>query len=414
MRKRDSLFHFYLFLWLIILIPHPSWSQLVMGQYEDEAPFRTWNTLGAKTASSLAMGETNFSLASDCSIALSNPALLIKLPKITFTLNTSLNTASFFKYSFVNTGVVITEKNINHGFYAFDFAGFSLHFGNWAFAISWAQVENYNRPKTRQEYTWQGSLNYFINLDQRGSLKDINLSISRNITKHIAFGLGLNFIYGYLRKDIIESWVEDNITITDNKSHEFKGLFLNGGLFVELTDEFHVAAVFRTPFVKKSESQSSLRYSAPAGETDITIEASSSDTFEQPLVIGVGASYWISENFRVASDIAFYNWSQYSVDYFEEPLQRDFRDIIKIGVGVEHWGSYRLFNQNVSIPLRGGLSYDPQPMKEPNSSYLYFSFGTGLRFRKLILDIGTLVGKESGSGDSLKASRVAISLSYQF
>lgn len=414
MRKRDTFFLFCLLLWLIILIPYHAWSQLVMGQYEDEAPFRTWNTLGAKTASSLAMGETHFSLASDCSIALSNPALLVKLPKITFTLNTSLNTASLFKYSFVNTGVVVTEENIKHGFYIFDFAGFSLNFGNWAFALSWAQVENYVRPKTRQEYTWQESLYYFINLDQKGSLKNINLSIARNITKHIAFGLGLNFIYGHLKKDITESWVKDNITITDNKSHEFNGLFLNGGLYVEFTEQFHVAAVFRTPFVKKSESQSSLRYSAPAGETDITIEASSNDTFKQPLVLGVGASYTISENLRVASDIAFYNWSQYSVDYFEEPLQRNFKDIIKIGVGVEYWSSFRLFSQNVSIPLRGGLSYDPQPMKDPNSSYLYFSFGTGLRLRKLILDVGTLVGKEWGSGNSLQATKIAISLGYQF
>ncbi len=75
--------------------------------------------------------------------------------------------------------------------------------------------------------------------------------------------------------------------------------------------------------------------------------------------------------------------------------------------------SGRMFGQEINIPLRAGLSYDPQPMKEPNSSYFYFSLGTGIHWGKFLLDGGILLGKESGSGNSLSARRVALSLSFR-
>jgi len=414
MSKRNSLLFFLFFFGLLIFSPYASWSQLVMGQYEDEAPFRTWNTLGIKTASSLAMGEISFSLVSDCSVALSNPALLSKLPKVTFTLNTSYNLASFFKYSFVNTGVLTSEKNISIGFYAFDFAGLSLRFKNWAFALSWAQIENYDRPLTEGQYKWMNNLYYFINLNQRGSLKNINFSISKKLFRRLSVGLGLNFVYGHLKKDITEKWVMDNITITDSKSFEFSGFYLNGGLSFDLTEKLNVAAIFRTPYIKKSESLSLQRYYAPAGGTDIKIEASSNNEYKQPLVLGLGASYRISKKLRVGSDFAFYNWSKYRVEYFGESLLRNFKDVIKIGLGAEYVDSFELWHQKFTIPIRAGFSYDPQPMKEPNSSYYYFTFGSGLYWKKLLFDIGILIGEEKGSGNSLKATKVVYSLSYQF
>jgi len=40
-----------------VLMVIPSWSQLIIGQYQDEASFRSWNNLGIASASSLGMGE---------------------------------------------------------------------------------------------------------------------------------------------------------------------------------------------------------------------------------------------------------------------------------------------------------------------------------------------------------------------
>jgi len=414
MRKRKFLFFFLIPLWILTFLPETSWPQLVLGQYEDEAPIRTWNILGITTATSLAMGETRFTLASDCSVSLSNPALLTRLPKITFTINSSLNSASFFRYSLVNTGVFSTGKNMSLSLLAFDFAGASMRVKNWNFAISLALIESYDRPRADWDSSYSGSFYYSLNLNQEGNLKIANFSIARKLFSSLSAGIGLNFVYGHLKKDINERWIRENIAIIDRKSHEFQGFYLNGGVVLELADRIEVAVIFRTPYVKKSESESLLRYYAPGGDTDITIEASSQSEYKQPFVAGLGASYQFSSELRVASDLTFYNWSKYRVHYFEEEeLERKFKNIIKIGAGVEYLSYVMIFGQKVNVPLRAGLSYDPQPMKVPNSSYFYFSLGTGLNWGKIFFDAGMLVGKERGSGNSLSARKVALSLSFR-
>jgi len=91
----------------------PSWSQLIIGQYQDEASFRSWNNLGIASASSLGMGEVIYAFGLDCSASLSNPALLPLLPKISLAAHISFNSSSFYKYSLINTGVVSTNQNID-------------------------------------------------------------------------------------------------------------------------------------------------------------------------------------------------------------------------------------------------------------------------------------------------------------
>lgn len=411
--KRKNFWAFFLFiLSFFIFLSRHSWPQLILGQYEDEAPVGTWNTLGITNASSISLGNTRFAFATDCSASLSNPALLSNLPKITFSLISSFNSASFFKYSLVNTGIIYTDKNIFLNSYAIDFAGVSVRVKNWAFSLSQALAEIYDRPSTEQNYYYRGSLYYTLNFNQEGELKVVNFSISRKISNRISFGIGLNYIYGNLRKKIQEKWIDTNITITDDKSFEFQGYYLNGGLWVGLSDKFSIAAIFRTPYSKKAESQSLHRYQSPSGNTDIKIEASSQNTYKQPLVIGLGMSYQFSPKLRVASDFSFFNWSKYKVIYFEEELDRNFKDIVKIGAGIEYLSALKIFNQEVEIPFRAGMIYDPQPMREPSSSYLLFSFGAGIHWEKFLLDIGAFVGKERGSGDSLSAQKVILSLSF--
>lgn len=283
---------------------------------------------------------------------------------------------------------------------------------NWAFSLSQALSEIYDRPSAEHNYYHRNSLYYTLNFNQEGELKVVNFSISHNFKNRISFGIGLNYVYGNLRKKIQEKWMNSNITITDDKSFEFQGNYLNGGLRIGLSDKFVIAAIFRTPYSKKAESQSLYRYQSPGGNTDIKIEASSQNIYKQPLVIGLGLSYQFSPELRIASDFSFFNWAKYKVTYFEEEIDRNFKDIIKIGAGIEYLSALKIFNQEVEIPFRAGMIYDPQPMIESSSSYLLFSFGSGIHWGKFLLDIGAFVGKESGSGDSLSAQKVILSLSF--
>lgn len=64
------------------------------------------------------------------------------------------------------------------------------------------------------------------------------------------------------------------------------------------------------------------------------------------------------------------------------------------------------------MPIRLGLTIDPQPMESPRSSYTYLSFGTGLRFTRLAVDAALRFGRERGSGNNLSAFEAALTLRY--
>jgi len=411
MRKGHSRFAAIIIL-VATLLPASSWAQLNLGQYEDEAPFRTWNTFGIPTAPSLGMGEARFALAHDPSAALTNPALLTSLHSSSITINGSYSTASFNKYSIVNTGVLYTQGNSSIGVYTLDFAGLSATFKGWALGLSVGLLEQYDRPSHKPGYEYQGQIAYTIDLRQDGILRNYNISLARKFFGRLAFGIGINFISGFMEKNIEENYLYEDVIITDFKKNDFKGLYINGGIAVDVTDRLTAAAIFRTPYSKEAKSRSSLRYYIPGGNTDIEINAAATNIYKQPLVLGVGFDYRLSEVFRVASDVSFFNWSSYSVEYYGEDLERTFRNIIKFGGGLEYLSSLNIFGQDVLVPLRVGMSYDPQPMKEPSSHYLYYTIGIGFYWRGLRLDTGTFFGNEKGSGQDLFARRFSVSLSY--
>jgi hypothetical protein len=53
-------------------------------------------------------------------------------------------------------------------------------------------------------------------------------------------------------------------------------------------------------------------------------------------------------------------------------------------------------------------------MTVPHSAYLAITFGAGIRVASLAADLSAAVGRESGSGNSLLAGQVALTLTYIF
>ncbi len=410
MRKRWFFQTLCLTAFAVSFFPASASAQLVLGQYEDEAPFRTWNTFPYTAAAALGRGDTAFTLASDASTALANPALLPDLPRFTLTLNGFFQSASFFKYGPMNTGVLGTDKNITEDLFGLDFAGVSVRLGGWTFALNASLTELYNRPEAIYEEDYRGTLVYRLMYTQDGVLRNVNFSFARRFGSHFSVGLGLNYAAGRLQREFQEEVPYAGYTITDKKRQDFSGFYVNGGLLVEITDKLRLAVIFRTPHLKTAENSSTLRYLAPAGNTDILLPASSNDSAKQPIALGLGASCAVLPELTLVTDISYYAWSKYSLDYFGEKQERNFKDIVKIGAAAEYRAALGLFGARASIPFRAGLIYDPQPMKEPSSSYLGFTLGTGSHWKKLSLDLGAMFGWESGSGNDLTVKRIALSL----
>lgn len=397
---------------IFLLFPCQARPQLILGQYEDEAPVRTWNTLGIELAPSLGCGGARTAAAWDASAALVNPALLCGLPKLTVSANGSRTSASMFRYSILNTGVLSVPENLTESVYALDFGGLSFRTGNWAFAFSAALLESYGRPPLDFQADSQAELVYSIQTAQSGDLRNFNLSAARRLSRRLAAGLGFNLVSGRLERTISENFVADGITIEDRKSQDFKGFFMNAGLSLLLSERVSLAVAVRTPYARKSQSRSLLEYRVPAAGTDIRISASSEDEYRQPWAAGAGASWRPFVDLKVSADLWFFKWSSYSAVYFGEEKERNFTDVLRLAAGLEYLSAYRLFGRTLRSPLRVGISYDPQPMKTPRSAYAYITFGTGVAFDRVRVDFAGAIGKESGSGHSLSARRGTITLTY--
>ncbi len=416
MKLRMKKTHFFL-LWMIIFsllifLPRPSLSQLVLGQYEDEAPLQTWNTFGITTAASLSRGGTSFTLSESSAVSFSNPALLVKLPKFTLSFSGSYRTTLLNKYGIVNTGPLYSSQNSAYGLYTGDFAGISLNIRGWAFSFSVGVWENYSRPEVNSDFRFGSQIFYSIKYIQTGTLFNYNFSLAKNLTNGIALGLGLNLIRGTYEKNIEERWTQANQTISDNKANDFHGFFVNGGIVFDISENFTAAAVVRSPYKKNADSESLYRFIDSNFGTDIQIDSSDISIYHQPLLIGLGLQSNILRNLTIAADASFFNWSNYEVNYFGETLRRDFKDVIRINAGLEYSNEYPLFNTILDVPLRLGVIYDPQPMKNPNSYYFCYTLGAGFRYRNLHLDVGFISGKEYGSGFDLAFKRILLTFNY--
>jgi hypothetical protein len=394
----------------LLVLPVLSPAQLVIGQYEDEAPLRSWNSFGLATASAIGRGETMLAFADDCSAALSNPALLAGLPNLTLSLNGGYSRTTLFRYSIVNTGVLASDKNLGVGLFSLDFGGVSFRLKGWTFALTTALSEIYDRPQVFVESTYAGSPYSTLLFDQSGFLRTINLAVARRIGRRIQVGLGLNFARGELGRTVEDDYIQDGITISHRISQDFSGFFINGGILVRVTNRLDLAAVFRTAYDKKAESGSSLRYQAPAAGTDILIEGSSDDLYRQPWTAGLGAKYEVTPRFRLLGDLIYFPWQKYKATYFGESERRDFGPAFKAAAGGEYAVPIRIFKKDASLPIRFGLGYDRQPMRHPRSAYALISLGAGLHFRTIRLDFGSQYGRESGSGRGLDFVRASFCL----
>jgi hypothetical protein len=391
-----------------LLCPAAASAQLVLGQYEDEAPLGTWNVLGAPSARSIGMGGAQCALAGDGSASLVNPALLLKLRRLSASVSFSYAAASLFRFSLVNTGVIQSRGNPSAAVIGVDAGGLAVQRGDWAFACLVTAPESYARPAIAVN-----DAGYGLSFDQAGHLRVWHAGLARRLGAGVALGLGLNYATGRLDRTMVEIYADSLrvVTITDDKSERFSGVFLNGGVTWEARD-LTAAVIVRSPYLKRGPARSLIRYEVPAEGTDIRIEAEATNAYRQPWLVGAGVSYRATEAWSLVADAVFFAWSRYAVTFFDEPLSRPFRDTLRLGAGVEYLAPARLFKRSARIPFRLGLYRDPQPMTALRSSYHGLTFGTGLAIGAWSVDISGSFGLESGSGRSLKSGKVVLSVRY--
>ncbi len=387
-------------------------AQLILGQYEDEAPLRTWNIFGHTTAAQAALGNTRLAHALDLSASQSNPARLSRLPRLSFTLSGSFQNAQLFRYGPINTGVLYSSANSSVNTAVFDFGGVAVNTGGWSLAFTVAVNEIYDRPAADASIEFADQIQYSFVFMQEGFLRTYNLGISRQITPRLAAGLGFNYEAGSYTRDTVEKFTANGITIEDARSLDFGSFFLNGGLTWDLSDDLTLAAAFRTPYSRRGDGASQVRnQTLPA--VDIRIEVEADSRFRQPLVLGLGANYRLFDGLRLAADASFFNWAVYEADYFGVERDRAFKNVLVLGAGAEFMPGFRVFGEDFRLPLRLGFASDPQPVGGMDTTYTYVTGGFGLHHRLFHLDAGGMLGRESGSGADLRVYRAVVTLGFR-
>lgn len=392
-------------LFLCLAAALPARAQLVLGQYEDEAPLSSWNVFGAASAPARGLGGVRIGRGFDASVSTTNPALLLTLSRASVSLTGSYEAASLYRFSIVNTGVLATSLNVSVGSFAIDTAAFAVRAGGWAFAVTAGILENFGRPLVR-------SSDATVGVDQSGVLRLWNVAAARRLGRRLSLGVGLNVVEGRLDRTVYEAWPLDGISITDDRSERFRGLYVNGGLRLELAPTVAVSLAGRSPYLRTAEAASLLRYEAP--DADIRIDATARNEYRQPWVAGAGLDWRWAKDWGLAADLAYFGWSRYGALYFDEPLVRDFRDVLTAAAGVERILSGRLGAKKAVFPVRVGLAYDRQPMSDVRSSYVSLTLGAGVRVGRWAADLSGRLGRESGSGNGLWAGGIALGLNYAF
>ena len=383
-------------------------SQCIIGQYEDEAPFGTWNILGVYDARAIGMGESLFGLIEE-------PLGLIfrRDNFFSFSLSFINNKAEFFKYSFINTSDIYFSRNLKTSYIGMDFAHSLIKFKKWFFALSFTQPETYFRPAVEVNYSYRGETYRTIKADFEGYLNSLNFSIGRKLNQLITIGVGIHYVYGEIKRKIEDNYTYYQVVTTDNRSQKLKGYYFSLNILMDVTPKFKLLVNFRTPYTRHSESKSSLKYFSSKKQIEIEIKGSAQDKIKIPLTIGSGILYKMKRDLLFTASITFFNWANYKITYFDEDRKRDFKNIIKIGAGFEYISHLKIKSFTFSVPLRAGYIYDPQPMKSPNSYYNYFTLGAGIYYKKYGLDFGFMFGKENGSGNSLHTSKFVCNLNFQ-
>lgn len=394
-----------------LLVGAPAAAQLVLGQYEDEAPLASWNQLGSPPAPSLGLGGAQLARVWDLTQSLVNPALLTSLPRLSASVSASYGGASLDKYALVNTGVVESIGLPSVGLFGVDGGGVAGRAGPWAFAVVVAMPESYGRPAIAV-----GSGGYQLTFSQTGLLRVFHAAVARKLPGGLSFGIGLNAVAGRLDRSTVEQSVSPGatVTITDDKSEHFHGLYVNAGLTWRATARLTAGLAVRSPYLKKGPATSLLRYEVPQTGTDIRIAAEAENAYRQPWVYGIGLSYRFSAAWSLAFDADHFGWSRYTATFFDEPRERSFRSVVRAGGGIEYLAPTRFAAGTARIPFRLGFIVDPQPVTTVRTTYLGLSFGTGLELRALAAGISASFGRENGSGQNLRTARIILTLRYHF
>ncbi|MDD2365116.1 MAG: outer membrane protein transport protein [Desulfuromonadaceae bacterium] len=351
------------------------------------------------------MGGAFIAVADDATAASWNPAGLINLetPEVSAVFSYSSRGQSYNSTAYPElTGKThsVDTSDLNYVSAAYPF---QLLNRNMIVTLNYQRLYDMNKKISYANYNYGGLFtNGVYNYKQSGHLGTISPAIAIQVLPNLYVGATVNIWDNFAGTN---SWtghgsysgtadLGGGVLIPQSRNwtqkFDFSAINYNFGLMYNV-NKFTIGVVGKTPF-----------------EADVDLEETTSDINSVPQTVGptkekmkmgmpasygVGISYRYSDSLTVAADLYHTQWSDF---YITDTAGNEFnplttlpivqgkpKDTTQVRVG----GEYLFIGDKMTVPVRAGVFYDPEPGFTKVDSYYGFSLGSGVAYDKYAFDV---------------------------
>lgn len=272
--------------------------------------------------------------------------------------------------------------------------------------------------RATQVYAFEGDITELAyDIRQNGRLMSVTPAIAFQLSPSIALGLSVNLWtdkLGYKngwteRRELLMTQTMSGLStiMTETLQRErfdFNGVGANLGVLWDVTPQWTVGAVFKTPTwgtaQKKTLEWQSQEYDSagnPSGEPIVLKPQEFEEPMRWPLSYGLGVAYRHSDELTASIDAYRTEWGlfrrrntdpNYETHEARNPISGEPYSTARVsGITQVHLGAEYLFIlARTVIPVRGGLFYDPEPQTAKTNHFFGLGLGTGVSIGDTIVD----------------------------
>ena len=389
-------------------------------------------------ARAIGMGGAFIGVADDATAASWNPAGLIQLERPELSIVGAYTSrreefSSDTRPEISNTGE-IDDFNLNYLSAAYPF-----HFHkDIVVSVNYQRLYDFNRSFShRIDLLSDGfDLAQHKQFEQDGFLGAVGIAAAVQVFSNLSLGVTLNIWTGQLLWDNgwKEAYTERAVgaqggvpvtidTLVSDEYANFHGINANFGILWNITPSLTLGGVIKTPFDasmdhKLSFSQTS-QFGAPVS-TSLTRQLSFVEEVEvrMPLSYGLGLAWRVSDALTLGFDVYRTHWGDYVLKDSQgnefSPVdgrpasESDISDTTQVRLGGEYLFVFP--EKNVTVPLRAGLFYDPEPSQGGVKDFYGFSIGSGVAYKGFIFDVAYQLrwGQNLDTGNLIATSEADI------
>ena len=400
-------------------------------------------------ARALGMGGAFIAVADDATAASWNPGGLVQLetPEISvvgaFNHRTEDTNYEAFPEASGPQGVSTWDLNYLSGAYPFP-----LFDHNAVVSLNYQQLYDFSK---KVRFSTRDDDPPFIRdnqyeFEQEGSLYAISPAFALQISSSLSVGVTLNVWENALFDN--EWKLKRNQTGSGSfmgipffstedltETYKFSGFNCNIGIMWDINSTFTLGAVFKSPFGADLKhdyrSYRTVVYPTdPENNKNEALSFSNNETLDMPMSYGVGLSARLSDALTLALDIYRTEWGDYVLHAADgrhlSPItgrsenESDVNATTQVRVGSE----YLIIGEEMVIPIRAGLFYDPEPADGSPDDFWGLSVGSGISYDAFVYDIAyqyrfgknvrsAVIGDETSKQD-VEQHTVYMSVIYHF